>query len=87
MSDKHISKPVSSEICCIKQAKLISGSGLEDSASEAWLEVAAIAAYGRIWMGRQKLLLSCSLGSLQARDKIFVIFMVVNIGVPALRLL
>jgi hypothetical protein len=36
MSDKLISKPFSSEICCIKQAKLISGSGLEDSASEAW---------------------------------------------------
>jgi hypothetical protein len=49
MSDKHISKPVSSETYNNKQAKLISGSGLEDSASEAWLEVAAIAAYGRVW--------------------------------------
>jgi hypothetical protein len=48
MSDKHISKPVSSETYNNKQAKLISGSGLEDSASEAWLEVAAIAAYGRV---------------------------------------
>jgi hypothetical protein len=36
MSDKHISKPVSSETYNNKQAKLISGSGLEDSASEAW---------------------------------------------------
>jgi hypothetical protein len=33
MSDKLISKPVSSEIYHNKQAKLISGSGLEDSAS------------------------------------------------------
>jgi hypothetical protein len=36
MSDKHISKPVSNETYHIKQAKLISGSGLEDSASVAW---------------------------------------------------
>jgi hypothetical protein len=67
MSDKHISKPVSSEICCIKQAKLISGSGLEDSASEAWLEVAAIAAYGRIWMVRLVLLYGCCLCDWQAQ--------------------
>jgi hypothetical protein len=33
MSDKLISKPFSSEIYYIKQAKLISGSGLEDSGS------------------------------------------------------
>jgi hypothetical protein len=36
MSDKHISKPFFSEIYHNKQAKLISGSGLEDSASGAW---------------------------------------------------
>jgi hypothetical protein len=44
MSDKHISKPVSSETYNNKQAKLISGSGLEDSASVAWSCLAAIAA-------------------------------------------
>jgi hypothetical protein len=44
MSDKLISKPFSSETYHNKQAKLISGSGLEDSASEACFEVAAIAA-------------------------------------------
>jgi hypothetical protein len=37
MSDKLISKPFSSETYHNKQAQLISGSGLEDSASEAWL--------------------------------------------------
>jgi hypothetical protein len=35
MSDKLISKPFSSETYHNKQAKLISGSGLEDSASGA----------------------------------------------------
>jgi hypothetical protein len=45
MSDKLISKPFSSETYHNKQAQLISGSGLEDSASEAWLvRLAAVVA-------------------------------------------